>query len=147
MGLRPSPLARVMARPIDRLTAKYEVAPSGCWLWTAALAGKGYGKFYMDGRLWQAHRASYVLHVGPIPDDLPLDHLCRVHHCVNPAHLEPVTTRENTLRGENFAAVHAAKSTCPKGHQYDYVSPRGERGCRTCRREQTYASRRRAKGR
>lgn len=71
----------------------------GCWLWEGALRG-GYGRVKLDGRTQAAHRASYELHVGPIPSGLVLDHLCRNRSCVNPAHLEPVTTEENIRRGE-----------------------------------------------
>jgi hypothetical protein len=73
--------------------------------------------------------------VGPIPDGLVIDHLCRVRHCVNPAHMEPVTDRENVFRG--FAAI----THCPKGHEYTadntYIPPStGSRECRRCRAEQ-----------
>ncbi len=69
---------------------------SGCWLWAGFIHPKnGYGSYRMNGRTCGAHRASYELHVGPIPDGYDLDHLCRVRSCVNPSHLEPVTRREN----------------------------------------------------
>lgn len=107
-----------------------------CWLWTASLTKPGgHGKFWIGGSFTTAHRASYEILVGPIPDGRQLDHLCRVRHCVNPAHLEPVSSGENTLRGVSFAAVNAAKDCCPSGHLYDEANTRiyrGRRYCRTC---------------
>ena len=76
--------------------------------------------------------------VGPIPDGLYLDHLCRVRDCVAPDHLEAVTNRENTVRGENFIARQVSTTHCPQGHLYDeantYICGRGKRECRTCKR-------------
>lgn len=75
--------------------------PNGCWLWLAGCNDRGYGSLgTLDGRHLGAHRLFYEAFVGPIPDDLPLDHLCRVTHCVNPLHLEPVTAAVNTQRGK-----------------------------------------------
>lgn len=71
-------------------------AGAPCWLWTGSLNSDGYGRF--NGKL--AHRRTYLEVVGPIPDGLVLDHLCRVRNCVNPDHLEPVTQRENMRRGD-----------------------------------------------
>src|SRR6266496_2265386 len=74
-----------------------------CWLWTGKTGRDGYGRIGLGGRgalvRVRAHRFAYELLIGPIPDGLQIDHLCRVRHCVNPAHLEPVTQRENILRG------------------------------------------------
>jgi hypothetical protein len=128
-----------------------------CWSWTASTDSKGYGQIWIGSkrhkthRLVRAHRVSYVLLVGPIPNKtadgkrITVDHLCRNHACVNPRHLEVVTHRENVLRGISGAAVNARKTHCPKGHEYDvvntYVSPRGGRLCRACHRD--YEQRRR----
>jgi hypothetical protein len=71
-----------------------------CWVWVGRLNRNGYGRVALGGREPMAHRASYEAHVGPIPEGLVLDHLCRVRCCINPRHLEPVTVQENTLRGE-----------------------------------------------
>lgn len=126
----------------ERFDAKMMPEPnSGCWLWLAAASSLGYGYFF-DGKLKLAHRVSYEMHVGPIPDGLDLDHLCRNPSCVNPDHLEPVTRKENINRGI-VAQVHRvryAKIThCPQGHAYDekntYRHPKGCRICRTCQRE------------
>lgn len=81
---------------------------SGCWLWLGGLNPHGYGRFKYRGHVY-AHRWSYEHHVGPIPDGLTLDHKCGTPRCVNPAHLEPVTMRENILRGNGRAARNAKK--------------------------------------
>lgn len=93
--------------------------PDECWLWTGAITGRGYGNFLFKPGNRQAHRVAYELLVGPIPEGLVLDHLCRVRACVNPAHVEPVTQRENTLRGLGPLAVRAyyrARTHCIHGH-------------------------------
>jgi hypothetical protein len=106
-----------------------------CWLWTGATTGYGYGQFYLGlgQRRVRAHRFSYELLVGPIPDGLVLDHLCRVRLCVNPAHLEPVTQRENILRGEGTSAHHARQTHCKRGHEFTPENTYVRRGMRTCR--------------
>lgn len=129
-----------MTPPLERFWPKVERTET-CWLWQAKINNRGYGLFSYDGRMQAAHRVAYELLVGPIPEGLDIDHLCAVRHCVNPAHLEPVTHRENLLRGSGFAAVNAAKTHCPYGHEYTpentYTSPHpdGGRICRTCKRE------------
>ncbi|MFJ3170616.1 HNH endonuclease signature motif containing protein [Streptomyces roseus] len=119
--------------------------PSGCWIWTAGLSPDGYGKFSSGGRYVRAHRLAYSTLIGPIPPGLHLDHLCRVRRCVNPAHLEPVTHRENILRGATLPAANAAKTHCPQGHAYDEANthrePDGRRRCRICQRATKAASR------
>lgn len=85
---------------VDLVTGpKVEGMPSRCWIWTGARNHAGYGHMGVDGRNQGAHRVSYELNVGPIPDGLHIDHLCCTPACVNPLHLEPVTNQENTLRG------------------------------------------------
>jgi HNH endonuclease len=114
-----------------------------CWYWTGRIDEDGYGRFRfnLEGRQIEvrAYRFGYILLVGDIPDGHELDHLCKNRSCVRPDHLEPVIHRVNTLRSDNFIAVNAKKTHCPKGHAYDeantYLYPNGSRQCRTCRRE------------
>lgn len=83
-----------------------------CWIWQRYIEPKGYGRCYVKGLGQLAHRVSYQVFVGPIPDGYELDHLCRERSCCNPDHLEPVTHDENMRRGHN-----ATKTHCTRGHQ------------------------------
>ena len=109
-------------------------APNGCWEWTAGLFATGYGGFQYGGRPVAAHRWAYEALVGPIPEGLELDHLCRNRKCVNPAHMEPVTHKENTLRGEGPTAQNAKKQACTKcGSPYVFVGGKSpQRMCIKC---------------
>jgi hypothetical protein len=113
-----------------------------CWLWTGRLVKGGYGMFFLNrdgcvrGRV--AHRVAYELLVGPIPEGLTLDHVkdrCNNTNCVNPAHLEPVTMRENLLRGNTVNARNAAKTHCINGHEFtdENIYRRPDDGTRMCR--------------
>ncbi len=118
-----------------RFEQKIKMVESGCWQWQGSLVAQGYGRFAKE----YAHRYAYKALVGPIPEGLTIDHLCRSRGCVNPAHLEVVTRGENVLRGEGPAAKAARKTHCPKGHEYAgenlYVNPRtGYRLCQSCQR-------------
>jgi hypothetical protein len=134
-------------RPEQRFWARTrrpesETTPDQCWLYMGPQTKAGYGRITVDGVCVFAHRYAYELLVGPIPEGKHIDHVkargCTHHNCVNPAHLEPVTRRENILRGDSPAAKNARKTHCPKGHAYDdqntYVRADGERDCRTCKR-------------
>lgn len=121
----------------------------GCWLWTAGTDSAGYGSFAIRTENgWTkrgAHRIAFVELVGPIPDGLELDHLCRVINCVNPAHLEPVEPRTNKLRGIGFSARNARKTSCAHGHTLGdaYIEASGARRCRSCRLAQVKERRQR----
>jgi hypothetical protein len=148
-----------------------KVAPepmTGCWLWTAGADRDGYGHFWLSGRTKRAHRVAYEAMVGPVPVGLELDHVqargCSSRACVNPAHLEPVTTAVNASRertsAAGLAAKHAtgrrrgaeilAKTCCPSGHPYSganlHIRRSGARSCRACNRV-AMAARRAAVGR
>lgn len=114
---------------------------SGCWIWTGKRTPEGYGHHV----IWQgskplyraAHRFVYEQFVGPIPEGLQLDHLCRVKECVNPAHLEPVTPRENTARYRELISEFNPRTHCHRGHEYTpgnvYYRPGVPgRHCRAC---------------
>lgn len=120
-----------------RFWAKVDKTPT-CWLWTGAINGNGYGHIKIDGRMLGAHRVSYELAGRSIPAGLDIDHLCRVHRCVNPAHLEPVTRRVNSLRGVGPLAQKARQTHCLRGHEFTpentYVW-KTTRICRACRQE------------
>lgn len=123
--------------PIDRLMEKVVIVDDlGCWEFTGCTGGDGYGWLRIGARAHAAHRVTYEHFVGPIPDGLTLDHLCRNRLCVNPHHLEPVTRGENVMRGVGFAPVNKAKTHCPHGHEYSpentYRNRRGWRACRAC---------------
>lgn len=125
---------RIEGTPEQRFWANADQA-DGCWLWLGEVNDSGYGVIWLGKRRTRAHRFGYELIVGPVPDGLDLDHLCRVRRCVNPAHLEPVTRRMNLLRGETLPAAQVKRTHCPKGHVYSKQNTRvlnGSRYCRTC---------------
>lgn len=116
---------------------------SGCWLWVGCVNHHGYGSLNRRGRTRLAHRYAYEALIGPIPSGLQTDHRCRTRCCVNPAHLEPVTSAENTRRGDGGINMRE-KTHCPSGHPYEgshlYLW-RGIRNCRTCRNNRKRAQR------
>lgn len=118
----------------------YVVEENGCHTWTGSLDKNGYGKVGVKGEtrmvMRMAHRVRYEREVGPIPNGMQLDHLCRNKSCCNPAHLEAVTQRENLLRGNTLIARAAARTHCQKGHELtagNLVASRLRDGRRTCR--------------
>ena len=117
----PAPLPEHVARG-------YVVTESGCWLWQRSKSRDGYGWASLKNRTKQAHRLVYELIKGPVPDGLVLDHLCRVRHCVNPDHLEPVTPGENVRRSELTTAGATVCAKC--GGPFSRL--RGQRRCLPC---------------
>lgn len=124
-----------------RFWDKVEMLDNGCWQWTAARGGTGYGHFKLDGKVRAAHALTYELFVGPVPDGLVLDHLCRNRACCNPQHLEAVTHKVNILRGENYCAEQARKTRCVNGHEFTpentsvRIDSKSGRRCKSCQRD------------
>lgn len=131
----PVAAGRAAGSPLARFEAKIEKTDT-CWLWAASCRPNGYGQFWDGERLVSAHRFSYEAYVGPIPEGLTIDHLCRVRRCVNPAHLEAVTRAENARRSDSPPALNARKIHCVHGHEFTeentYVASDGSRSCRAC---------------
>jgi hypothetical protein len=121
----------------ERLAKYVHKTPEGCWMWTGYLNHKGYGRMVISKKSYRAHRVAYEQWVGPIPEGLILDHLCRNRACINPDHLEPVTWQENNWR------VHGVTdTTCRHGHEMteENVEWRARNGrmyrdCRECRKQ------------
>ena len=139
-----------MPRPLlERMEDRTLYEPNtGCWIWLGARNPAGYGKIGMPGgKTVDVHRATYEALVGPVPAGYELDHLCKCKPCRNPAHLEPVTRRENVMRGTAPMAAFARQTHCKHGHEFTEANTRIRREtgrtmriCRACDRE---ASRRR----
>lgn len=118
------------------------IAPGLCWEWTGAKTTGGYGQFWLKPKKVVSHRFAYEQLVGPIPEGLQLDHLCRNRACVNPQHLEPVTQQINIWRGFSIVTANRLKTHCPQGHPYTaentYLHPKNNgRICRACARERS----------
>lgn len=131
----------------------YVIDDNGCWVWQRGTTGEGYGEKWLTelGRSVMAHRWYYARRFGAIPEGLVIDHLCRNRRCVNPAHLEPVTSGVNVLRGEGPPARNARKTHCKHGHSFDEENTRitsaGTRECIQCDRNLSAQYRQRRKER
>lgn len=147
---------RNLTPAVIRFWAKVDKSggPLACWPWLGSLAGYGYGRIWHRGRHVPAHRFAYELLVGPIPEGMEIDHVkergCTRRNCVNPAHLEPVTRRVNTLRGDSFAGQNSRKTHCIHGHEFTPENTgitKKQRFCRICKRraDREHEVRRRAK--
>jgi hypothetical protein len=116
---------------------------NGCWVWTGTIANNGYGKVTVDYKTLPAHRYFYEQLKCEIPYGLHIDHLCRNRRCVNPDHLEPVTCRENSRRGNGVAGTNARKTHCKNGHEFTeentYTPPKrpNVRNCKQCQIERS----------
>lgn len=146
-GMKPTP-------PMERIAKRSVTVDRGyvtpCRVYAGQLTN-GYGCVKV-GSLTDGTRRTARVHVvvwehanGPVPEGLELDHLCRQRDCHEPTHLEPVTTRENVLRGLSPTAVNARKTCCPQNHLYDdantYTDAKGCRHCRACGRARRRARR------
>jgi hypothetical protein len=135
----------------ETIKSRIKIDDNGCWIWQLKPTTYGYGQIRepQARKMVKAHRASYQAFVGEIPAGLTLDHLCRVRLCVNPAHLEPVTNKENLLRGENSVGIKHRQTHCIYGHPLSgdnlYMTKRGNRMCKTCSVQRTRDSRAKAK--
>lgn len=110
-----------------------------CWLWKGYIRTDGYGRArHTSSNHGLAHKWLWEHTNGSVPEGLELDHLCRVRHCVNPEHLEPVTRQVNVLRGVSPPALNARKTHCPQGHALAGdnlgIGTHGGRFCRICSR-------------
>lgn len=120
----------------EKIEHNLDKSQGDCWLWTRATSSRGYGHVWWEGKLRPAHRA-YLIELGyDVPDGMDVDHLCRVHGCCNPAHLEVVTHKVNIQRGET--GKWARGDYCKHGHEFTpqntYITTAGHRQCRECHR-------------
>lgn len=141
--------ATLQARVTERMKVVNRGFDTPCWVSNRAMQPNGYTKIGHNGRTFLTHRIAYEAFVGPIDEGLVIDHLCRVRACVNPDHLEAVTTRENLVRGETVTALEVAQTHCHRGHLLDglnlYMRPdRLGRVCRACGRDRAREARRAA---
>ena len=136
-------MANKILTELERFEASYKEAQNGCWEWQKFVDDEGYGKFRTgsytrnDRKQVRAHRWAYEWFVGKIPEGLTIDHLCRNHRCVNPAHLEAVTSAENTKRGARANATHCKYGHPLSGDNLKFYKSEGyvKRACRECARK------------
>jgi hypothetical protein len=114
-----------------------------CWIWKKKVSKAGYGRYSvrrknLPTKDYTVHRIIYELLVGPVPQGLELDHLCRNRRCCNPAHLEAVTHKVNNNRGMGPSGINSRKTHCKNGHAFTeentcyLMNPKQKRRCRIC---------------
>lgn len=120
----------------DQLVARGVRADNGCLLWPGATTGAKdpYGVAHVDGKLRTIHRAVFIHFNGEPPEGYVVSHSCETPLCFERTHLVAETQQKNLLRRQTINHPNAAKTTCPRGHEYDLVYKNGKRGCRTCDR-------------
>jgi len=123
-------------RSISRFLTHIQTSKNGCWIWIGSKDSCGYGLFQADRKRIRAHRFIYKYYNGDIPSNLEINHICGNPSCVNPAHLEAVTHRENILSGKGIPAINARKTHCDYGHTLSgdnlWIQSNGSRHCRAC---------------
>lgn len=153
-------MALTVTPALERVLRETTPGPNGCIIWTGALLKSGgYGQVNISGTVHRVHRLAYELMVGPIPKGLHLDHTCHNRdasclggacfhrRCLNPAHLDPVDSGENSRRSPH---TNHSKTHCAAGHPFNevntYIRPdNGGRQCLACRKGRV-TQRRRASG-
>lgn len=128
---------RSMHRNLEDVLARVE--RGDCWVWTGAKNSRGYGVAVVAGQRGLVHRYVYTAMVGPIPDGLHLDHLCRNPICCRPDHLEPVTARENVRRGNATNKTHCKNGTHLWVPENITIRRSGHKVCRLCANAQQRA--------
>lgn len=138
----------VIGTPEERFWPKVDRrSDDECWEWQGWRLPRGYGHFGKGGReggTMLTHRFAYELANGPIPAGMTIDHICNNPPCVNVRHLQAVSQKVNNNRSDTVRfKVNAAKTHCPKGHEYTpentYQRLRKDGGysrqCRACTNE------------
>lgn len=123
----------------ERISEKFQINyETGCWEWTGALDIGGYGQISVDNRCKLAHRISWNVFKGAIPNGLQIDHLCRNRKCVNPDHLRVTTRKDNILCSNGITARQVRQTHCKRGHEFTkentYIDTKEGRNCIECKR-------------
>lgn len=118
----------------EKFTVEDRGHETPCHIWQGAKNKDGYAVVKREGKTHLLHRLTWAEENGPIPAGQVMDHLCRIHACIRPEHLEPVTLKENLRRGEGHGGV--LRTHCRRGHRLTgrnlYKRSDGTHRCRTC---------------